>query len=298
MVEQSAAMPRPEQKAIAIPDANVRVEHLINKRLVPKPPTTVPSIAMEKPKYEAAKVKKIEKKTPPLWETKAVFMPATAEFLKNCNIDPAYVNPKPMGEGLTHIVFDYRPFTGERKVVKIPRAVSKGLMSSGFEEERENVAIIQKYFGEYAATTEVRQDPKTKKYLTVQEAIVGETVKSSTETQMVRTQLADIMRLNREMMRQTGHSLDIIGLVGGMSWLRHSVRSIFTQKSDFDVSNILIQKDGKLKIIDFDVIRFKDIPPQQWAISQFGFAANRVIMRLYFGVDMKPKVESIPTNPA
>lgn len=286
-------MPRPKHALPVVPDAQARVEHTINRRLVPKPGKAEASIGMVKPAYEDAKAKKLENNAVPLWEAKAVFMPATAEFLNRCGIDPAHVNPKPIGEGFTHVVFDYRPPGSERKVVKIPRTASQGLMSSGYEEESENIGLIQKYFGEYAARTDVRKDPETVRYVTVQEAIEGTPVKSSTETQMVRTQLADIMRLNREMMRQTGHSLDFIGVPGGLSWLRHSIRSIFTQKSDFDVSNILIDGNGKLKIVDFDVIRFKDVPPKQWAISQFGFAANRIIMRLYFGVDMKPDVESV-----
>lgn len=257
--------------------------------------TTVTStVDVDKHSLEAIKAKRLEKKPAPrLWKEKAEFLPETAKFLRACGVNPDDVNPVPIGQGFTHIVFSYLP-DGERpKVIKIPRAASNNLMTQGFEEDKENTELVKKYFGEYSVLTELRKDPETGKYLYIQDQVNGKPVTHLNETQSVRTQLADLARLNREMMRQTGHSLDFIGVPGGFSLLRHQVRHLFTAKSEFEVSNILIDENGKLKIIDDTLLRFRDVPLKQRSVSELGFLSNRLVMRLYFGVDLRPKLEDI-----
>lgn len=263
----------------------------------PAPPIDIrkvilaPEVIPPKHTIEAAKVKKLQKKpVPMLWETKAEFLPATAQFFRNCNIDPSRVDPKPIGQGFNHIVFSYLPEGEHAKVVKISRVASRGYMSTGYAEDKDNAALLTKYFGDYVVSTDVRQDPSNGKYLFVQDAIKGKAVNHLTETQSVRTQLADMARLNREMMRQTGASFDFLGVPGFFSLLRHNIRHFFSNKSSFDVSNVLIEEGtGKLKIIDCDLLRFRNVPLKQKLISYLGFFANRIVMRLYFGVDLKPK---------
>lgn len=250
-----------------------------------------PSVMPAKHSLEAAKVKKLQKKpVPPLWKTRAEFLPATAAFLHNCGVDSQYVNPIPIGQGFTHIVFSYLPEGEHPKVIKIPRVISNSFMSTGYRDDKQNIDLVKKYFGAYAVPTEVRLDNKTGKYLYVQNAVNGKPVTHLTETQSVRSQLTDLARLNREMMRQTGHSLDFIGVPGFFSLMRHQIRHLFSKKSAFEVSNIFIDDTGKLKIIDDGLLRFKDVPFQQGMTSNIGFLLNRVIMRLYFGVDLKPKI--------
>ena len=163
-------------------------------------------------------------------------------------------------------------------------------MSTGYKDDNENIALVKKYFGGYAVPTELRLDSTTGKYLYVQDEVKGKPLTHLTETQSVRTQLADMARLNREMMRQTGQSLDFIGVPGGFSLMRHHIRHLFSAKSEFEVSNVLIDDTGKLKIIDDGLLRFRGAPLKQRMISEFGFLMNRLIMRLYFGVDLKPKI--------
>lgn len=249
-----------------------------------------PSVTPEKHTLEAAKVKKLQKKpVPPLWKSQAEFLPQTAAFLKNCGIDPAFVDPKPMGWGFTHIVFSYLPDGQSPKVIKIPRASTNNYMTQGYHEDLDNIALVKKYFGEYSVPTELRLDPSTGKYVYIQDAIKGNPINHLTETQYARTQLVDMARLNREMMRQTGQSLDFLGIPGFFSLLRHHIRHIFSKNSSFEVSNVLIDDTGKLKIIDDGLLRFRNVPFKQRMISSLGFMVNRVIMRLYFGVDLKPK---------
>ena len=249
----------------------------------------LPHVTAEKHSYQATVAKKLEKTpAPPLWKSKVEFLPATASFLSNCGIKPEYVNPAPIGQGFTHIVFDYVDGMVP-KVVKIPRAVSPQFMSSGYGEDKENIEIVKKFFGEYAVPTEIRMDQTTGRYLYVQEKIKGRAVTSLDEPQSIRTQIADLARLNREMMRQKNITLDFIGVPGFLSYLRHRFWSIISRKSHFDLSNIWADENGKLKIIDVGVERFgKRMPLKQKFISWVGTLVNRLAMRLYFGVDILP----------
>lgn len=247
------------------------------------------SVKRNEDSSEAIIAKKLQKKPlPSLWRDTSEFLPATVSFLANCGIQPDQVHPTPIGQGFTHIVFSYRPDGMPEKVVKIPRVLSPGLMSAGYHEDQENIALVRKFFGDYAVPTEVRLDNTTGKYLYVQDAVDGKPVTSLTGSQSVRTQLADLARLNREMMRQKHVSMDFLGVPGFLSLLRHQFWSIVSKKSSFDLSNILEDATGKLKLIDSGLIRFDNVPFKQKLISSLGFFTNRVILRLYFGVDIKP----------
>lgn len=297
MVEASAAMPRPE--------------HIQEVSKVPSPKETgtvrkeartlsgrIEMDKADKHSPEAIKAKKIQKlEPPPLWKEKAEFLPATAEFFRNCGIDPRYVNPTPLGEGLTNVVFAYIAPDGSNKVVKLARDARKGFMSTGYEQDAENIALVKKYFKEYAVPTEIHQDSKTGKYLIVQDAVHGKAITNKLENQSIRSQLVDMARLNREMMRQTGYSMDFIGVPGMLTWIRHQFRQIITNKSEFEISNILVDDEGKLKIIDEGLLRLnKSKTPKQWMGSTSGFLANRLIMRLYFGVDLQPELQQGPVK--
>lgn len=288
MVEVSPGFPRAET-------ATLPPKNIIPRNEASKNPDTAthirPEIRMDKHSPEAIKAKKIQKKpVPAFWRERAEFLPSTVAFLTSCGIDPQLVNPTPMGEGLTHVVFAYQAPDGTDKVIKMPREVRKGFMSTGYKDDAENIALVHKFFGGYAVPTEIRQDPKTGKYLFVQDAVKGKAITNNLETQSIRAQLVDLARLNREMMRQTGHSLDFIGVPGFLTWLRHQFRGILTKKSSFDLSNILIDESGKLKIIDDGLLRFRDVPLKQKIVSHGGFFFNRLIMRFYFGVSLRPPI--------
>lgn len=288
MVEASSERSRqpiiPSQKAKEIPVREVSkpAEVAVSLR---------PTVAMEKHSPEAIKAKKIAKKPlPALWGGRAEFLPETVAFLKGCGIDPERVNPIPLGEGLTNVVFSYAAPDGSQKVIKIARRARKGFMSAGLHHDEENIALVKKFFGSYAVPTELRRDQATGKYIMLQDAIVGTPVTNKTESASVRAQLVDLARLNREMMRQTGFSMDFIGVPGMFTWFRHQFRQIITRKSEFQLSNIFMDQSGNLKIIDEGLLRFgKDLSLKQRLGSWSGFLANRLIMRLYFGVDLMPK---------
>lgn len=294
MVETSAAKPRQEQLSNSLIRPAVQKENRAPGKEERIDRGTIEMAKADKHSPEAIKAKKIQKKPPPpLWRERAEFLPATAEFFRRCGIDPQYVNPTPLGEGLTNVVFAYIAPDGSNKVVKLAREARKGFMSTGYEQDAQNIALVKKFFGEYAVPTEIHRDPETGKYLIVQDAVEGKAVTNKLETQSVRSQLVDMARLNREMMRQTGYSMDFIGVPGMLTWFRHQFRRIVTNKSEFELSNILIDKEGKLKIIDEGLLRLrKSETPKQWVGSTSGFLANRLIMRLYFGVDLQPDLGS------
>lgn len=274
-------MLHPARKEIPHPEMSKPAEVAVSIR---------PTVAMDKHSPEAIRAKKVAKKPlPALWGGRAEFLPETSAFLKGCGIDPERVNPIPMGEGLTNVVFWYDAPDGSRKVVKIARQARKGFMSAGYHHDAENIALVKKFFGSYAIPTELRRDQATGKYVMLQDAIVGKPVTNKTESASVRAQLVDLARLNREMMRQTGHSMDFVGVPGMFTWLRHQFMQIITKKSEFQLSNIHVDSEGNLKIIDEGLLRFKNVSLKQRLTSYFGFFANRLIMRLYFGVDLMPK---------
>jgi len=287
MVETQAVRPHTERSRAPVILPPTKVETMQGDK---QPSKERPRVSIEsKYSHEAIKAKKIQKiEPPPIWRERAEFLPQTADFFRRCGIDPNYVNPTPLGEGFTSVVFSYIAPDGTNKVVKVSRGISKGLMSTGAEQDIENIALVKKYFGSYAVPTEVRKDPESGKFVIVQDAVVGKPITNQLETQAIRSQLVDMARLNREMMRQTSHSLDFIGVPGFRTWLQHQVRGIITNKSEFEISNILVDKDGNLKIIDEGLLRFKDVPIPQRVNSNIGFLTNRLIMRLYFGVDLKP----------
>jgi hypothetical protein len=276
----------PKAEHTAVPPKEKPVLREIQREVV-----ILPRVTAEKHTLEAARAKKLQKKPlPSLWKDKAEFLPETTSFFRNCGIDPDYVNPIPMGQGFTHVVFSYQPEGSEPKVIKIPRASTNSFMSTGYHDDLENISLVKKYFGEYAVPTELRLDTKTGKYLYVQNEVKGKPVNHLTETQSVRSQLTDMARLNREMMRQTGQSLDFLGVPGFFSLMRHHIRHIFTAASEFEISNVLVDESGKLKIIDDGLLRLRNVPFVQRMVSEFGFMANRLIMKLYFGVSLKPKI--------
>lgn len=234
------------------------------------------------------KPKSTRREAPPLWRERAEFTTQTADFLRRCDVDPNSVNPIPLGEGFYHVVFEYIAPDGSNKVIKIPKATRRGYMSSGVSEDIENGKLLKRFFGSYAVPSEVRTDPVTGNYLFIQDKISGKTLTSNLETPEVRAQLMDMARLNREMMRQTGASFDFIGVAGFLSWARHQVRAVLTKTSTFEVTNIIVDDHGNLRIIDEGLLRFRNVPAKQRVISRLGFLANRLIMRLYFGIDLQP----------
>lgn len=220
---------------------------------------------------------------------RAVFLPSAVQFFEHCGLDASRINPAPIGEGLNHLVFSYDNPNGTKQVVKVTKPETLGLQNKGRRDESENITLITKYFSQFAVPTEIRSDPATGKYVIIQNAVEGEPITNKSHTPDIDRQLEALMRCNRDLMKNTGHSMDFIGVPGFLSWARHQFRKFFVRQSVFEISNLILDDHGKIRIIDYDMLRFKNVSPRQKAISYMGYAANKAVMRLYFDQHMKPK---------
>lgn len=190
-----------------------------------------------------------------------------------------------IGEGLNHKVYRVEEPGKPKQVVKVPKASTQGMMVNSQEHEVQNATLVKKFFGGYAVPTEVVSQNGS--YALVQDFIEGNSVTSHTTSTKVRAQITDIMRLNREMMRQTGRSLDFLGAAGTLGWAKYQIRKIFDKNSEFTFANLMVDPQEQIHIIDNDTFQFSGVPPLQWITSHLSFFVNRLAMHWYFGVDMK-----------
>lgn len=223
-------------------------------------------------------------------QIRAEFLPSAKLFFENCGLDSSRIDPIPIGEGYNHMVFAYHSPESVEKVIKIPKPETQGLMNKGRRDESENIHVITKYFSQFTVPTEIRSDPATGKYLIIQNVVEGDPITNKSQTPEIDVQLAELMRCNRRLMKDTGHSMDFVGVPGIVSWARHQFHQFFERTSVFEISNLILDTQGKIRIIDYDMLRFRNVSPRQGFISRLGFNVNRFIMKTYFGVDMKPKV--------
>lgn len=223
---------------------------------------------------------------PTLWKEQAEFLPDTKAFLSRCGVDPAFVNPVPMGEGLNHIVFFYQPIDGKNRVVKVVREASKGVMHEGVQDEKENIDLAKKYFGAYVVPTDIVVDPESDRYVVIQDMVEGKPVNSLSQTSSIDVQLQDIMKSNQKLYKETGYSLDFLGTAGFGSWVRHQFVQYITHKNVIELANVLVDTEGKIRMIDYDMFRTKNGTIFQKTASFLGMKANAHILKRYFGVIM------------
>lgn len=220
---------------------------------------------------------------------KEILQPETHNIFAQCGIDTRYVSQKPIGWGLMHDVYGYTVPGEPKKVIKVPKIDAIGLMHEGLADEAENIRLVQKFFGTYAVPTIIKPAPDGKNYVIVQDFVEGKPVTSHTESTAIRAQISDIIRLNREMMRQVGRSLDFIGMDGAKGWFFHQVGKFFNKESEFAITNLIEDAQGNIRLIDCDTFAFSEhIPIKQKAASQLSFLVNRVMMQWYFGLSIKP----------
>jgi len=247
--------------------------------------TPLPDIAIAKPQEQEANQPPLHEKKPKISYGSAEFLPEISTLLLTCGIDPSTVNPVSIGEGANHKVF--RAKDGSF-VVKVPKSESKVTMNMGHEDEQEQINKIQKAFPNFSLPTEIHGDKKTGKYIVVQKAVEGKPITNHTKDPELLKQLQQIIGLNNQLYAETGESLDFVGMPGFMSWVKRQFKKIILRESDFEISNILIdEKTKRLYIIDTDVLRTRNAPLKTALISRVGLFVNRMLMKWYFGKDIK-----------
>jgi len=237
--------------------------------------------------------KEIEPSSP---EPNAVFTNETKELLIKCGINPDHVNPIPMGKGANHTVFSYSIPGQEKQVVKIPNPKSVGTLTKGMIEEDANIATVVKAFPRYSIPTSVKKDPNSDQYCIVQQAVEGVPLTQLNCTPELKKQLLYILSLNHRLIETQQISLDYVGMPGFFTWINRQ----FKRHGPFEVSNILINKQGQLQIIDYDIFDFNHGSSIRHKIaSKVGFIANRFLMHHYFGVDIQSptKTHTLPLVP-
>lgn len=215
----------------------------------------------------------------------AEFVPAIRSLLTKCGIDPETINPVPVGEGANHIVYKSKDGLS---VIKIPKSSSATTMNMGHKDEQIQIEKIQKAFSNFSLPTKIQRDSESNQYVVVQKAVEGKPVTNHTTDPGQLKQLKQIVELNNQLYAETGESLDFVGMPGFTSWIKRQFKKIIMRKSDFEVSNILIdEKTNRLFIIDTDVLRTRNVPLKTKLISNVGFFVNRMFMKWYFGMDIK-----------
>lgn len=212
-------------------------------------------------------------------------------MLTNCGIQVDYVNPKPIGEGANHLVYRYTIPGETERVIKIAKPASTTTLTQGVDEEKSNTDFAVKYFSKYAVDTQILSDPTNPKlHCVVQEEVKGKPLDNMVfkENANIRKQLAEIIAMNNKLYKEQKMSLDFVGMPGFMGWLKKQFGKLLMRKSTFEVSNILVDKNGSLKIIDFEYFKYRgNISLKKRATNFVGMLVNRILMKHYFGLDIK-----------
>lgn len=217
-----------------------------------------------------------------------------SDSLTRCGIQVDYVNPTPLGEGANHLVYSYSVPNEKPQVIKIAKEQSTTtLTDGGADGEREGNEIAKKTFSQYAATTDVMNDPKgDDRYFVIQEAVKGKPVTNSRfkSNSSVRKQLAEIVQKNNRLYADEKMCLDFVGMAGFTGWFKKQFKKLLLRKSEFEVSNIIEGEDGKLKIIDFEYFNLNGHIGFRKKVTNFlGMTVNRILMKHYFGLDIKKR---------
>lgn len=215
-----------------------------------------------------------------------------SDSLSRSGIQVDFVNPTPLGEGANHLVYSYLIPQEPPRVIKIAKTKSvTTLTHGGSQGEKEGIDLAKNTFKEYAADTSVQDDPLNKdKYIVVQEAVKGKPIsniriKGSSQMQ---NQLSDIVKLNSKLFKEKRMCLDFVGMAGFKGWFKKQFKKLFFKDSEFEVSNIIENEEGKLKIIDFEYFDLNQtVDFRKRVVNRIGMEVNRFFMKHYFSLDIK-----------
>ncbi len=223
----------------------------------------------------------------------AQFTKETEAALKRCEVDTNYVNPVPLNFGANHVVFSMDEPGKKKRVIKITKEKSVTTMTEGHKGERENFELARSYFSEkYIPHTDVKKDPQSDFFCVVQDTVTGKEITNlSIKNKMrLKQQLQEIVSMNNKLYREKKMTLDFIGMSGFTGWIRKQFGKFFMRKSEFPVSNILVDEEGNLKIIDFEFFDLKEeVGIKKQITNWIGMTANRILMNHYFGLDIKER---------
>jgi len=217
------------------------------------------------------------------------FTKATAESLRRCGIDVDAMTVSYLGEGANHKVYLCKQEGQPDQVLKIGKEKSVTTMTNNHVEEDANYALAKEFFPGFTLETRTLSDPTSDFYCILQDAVKGKplTNKSAHEHPHIVQQMQDIVRMNNKLYQERKISLDFVGMPGFLSWFNRQKLKLLQRRSEFEVSNILIDELGNLKIVDYE---FFDQSTQADAKTKFqgfwGLLVNRMAVRHYFNLDI------------
>jgi len=204
--------------------------------------------------------------------------------LEACGIDPDTVEPEPIGSGGNHLV--YRTLD-EELVVKIPINQRLGTVRGAYEEGL-NLNHYLSYFGEYAVPAQIIETDTC--YCTTMRYVVGRVLTAGDILQAdslkfgdlsgIRFQLKDILVCNQRLMAELGRFIDLVGLYG----LPYSLAGFWTDGNASRLTNVLVDGDGRLHIIDYDMLDLYPLTPLDKVKSVFAYQLNQQTLRRHFGL--------------
>lgn len=221
---------------------------------------------------------------------KASFVKGIEEAFSRCGLDVRFINAVPIGEGANHLVYLYARPEREAQVVKIPKPSSLTTITAGYEEEKANYKLAKKYFGDFIPDTSIMVDPDNPKfYCILQPLVEGSTLSNYRyrDDPSLQQQFAEIVKRNNLLYEQRKASMDFVGMSGFFSWFRKQFGKLLQRKSEFEVSNVLIDKNNHLKIVDFEYFHFNDhVAFLKRLRNQIGMIVNKMLVKHYFHLDI------------
>lgn len=148
--------------------------------------------------------------------------------------------------------------------------------------EKENIELMQTHFGTFFPKTEIIEDPQTHLSCIIQDMIQGDILTDKNYTPDLAVQLEEIAKANRSLRKDKHISLDFVGMHGFFNWIKKQTNKLIFKRGAAEVANILIDKQGKLWIIDSDFYRY--ITNRLFS-SVAGFF-TKVFMKHYFQVSV------------
>lgn len=259
-----------------------------SKNQIPKttlPPTATPIESIEAPPHTTETTTQKPQYT-------STFTHDISDSLTRSGIQVDYVNPTPMGEGANHMVYSYLIPNEPPKVIKIAKEKSTTTLThGGAQGESEGAELAKKTFLSYASETQIKQDPKKNDaFVVVQEAVKGNALSNTraNANAEIKKQLTEIVNMNATLYREQKKCLDFVGMAGVKGWFKKQFKKLFLKNSKFEVTNIIVDENGKLKIIDFEYFDLnKKVGFKKRVTNSIGMLVNRFLMKHYFGLDIK-----------
>ena len=222
------------------------------------------------------------------FSNEAEFTKDTLLFFQHMGIDANKVDPVPLGIGANHAVYKYETPEGAQKVIKLTRpGGTLSTMNRGISEG-ENIKEVQKYFGPYFPETEFKEDQSTKIACQVQDVVEGEPISDKNYTPGIKKQLQEIALMNKKAIKEKNISLDFVGMSGSLKWIKKQFRKLVFKEGEAKIANILVDKQGRLKIIDTDFYRFNDARQSftDHIFSKVSHFFTQVFIKHYFDINV------------